>query len=325
MAGQRLYADFFEFLPPLSFVITKVWLSAFGMSLLAARWLAAVTVTGICAVTFMACLRAGVAAPLVAASLTAWVLMSQGDWTQVNHHWFATLFCGRCCLDGAVQRSGRAGPNVEVRARRAGCRGGRDGDADPRGADRNRLCDRVPQRPPSAAGGPGLPGRRGGAAVVVPGPGDRGRYACGGLCRRDRVHGQAVCHNPIGTVRQLDRREKLPPVLVYPICAAAVAWCPRDGTRVCATPCSGPVSPSRPPGSPGVSTSRCLPHLFRAAAGVAAASGLPEPTDRRNGQRRPGASRPCARCLPSRRPFCSMAHTPPSLHPCRGFRHSWKR
>jgi len=91
LRGQRLYADFFEFLPPGSFVLTAAWFGLTGISMVAARSLAILTIVGIASFTFLACRRASSNAPLSALLTIGWVVMSQGVWTQVSHHWFTTL------------------------------------------------------------------------------------------------------------------------------------------------------------------------------------------------------------------------------------------
>ena len=90
--GDRLYADFFEFLPPGGFVLTEAWFSIAGISFGSARLLAILTIVGIACFTYLACRQASKNAPLSALLATGWVVMSQGIWTQVNHHWFTTLF-----------------------------------------------------------------------------------------------------------------------------------------------------------------------------------------------------------------------------------------
>ncbi|MBV8916068.1 MAG: hypothetical protein JOZ05_23905 [Acetobacteraceae bacterium] len=90
--GDRLYADFFEFLPPGGFVITQVWLSLFGQSMSSARVLAILTLLGIAGFTYLAC-RAVSRSTIPAAFLTLlWTVTSQGVQTQVSHHWLTTLF-----------------------------------------------------------------------------------------------------------------------------------------------------------------------------------------------------------------------------------------
>jgi hypothetical protein len=92
LRGSRLYADFFEFLPPGGFVLTEAWFSIAGISIGSARSLAILTIVGIACFTYLACRQASKSAPLSALLATAWVVMSQGFWTQVSHHWFTTLF-----------------------------------------------------------------------------------------------------------------------------------------------------------------------------------------------------------------------------------------
>ena len=90
-AGQRLYADIFEFLPPLSFLVTAGWLGAFGTTLVAARCLTALLVAGTAGLTFLSCRRSGASRPVAASCALLWVVCSQGDWTQLNHHWMTTF------------------------------------------------------------------------------------------------------------------------------------------------------------------------------------------------------------------------------------------
>lgn len=90
--GRKLYLDFFEFLPPGGFLLTAGWFGLVGSSLWSARLLAISTVIGIACFTFLACRRSSRSAPLSAFLATWWVVMSQGGWVQVSHHWIATLF-----------------------------------------------------------------------------------------------------------------------------------------------------------------------------------------------------------------------------------------
>lgn len=92
LQGQRLYADFFEFLPPGGFFLTAAWLDIMGVSITSARLLAVLTIVGIACATFLACRRVSGNAPLSALITLGWIAMSQGFWTQVSHHWFTTLF-----------------------------------------------------------------------------------------------------------------------------------------------------------------------------------------------------------------------------------------
>jgi hypothetical protein len=90
--GKRLYADFFEFLPPGGFVLTAVWFKIAGISIVSARSLAIVTIVGIACFTYLTCQLTSRNAPLSALFAIGWVVMSQGLLTIVEHHWFTTLF-----------------------------------------------------------------------------------------------------------------------------------------------------------------------------------------------------------------------------------------
>jgi hypothetical protein len=92
LRGDRLYADFFEFLPPGGFVLTEAWFSIAGISVGAARSLAILTIVGIACFTYLACWQASKNAPLSAVLTTGWVVMSPGVLTQVSHHGLTTLF-----------------------------------------------------------------------------------------------------------------------------------------------------------------------------------------------------------------------------------------
>jgi hypothetical protein len=92
LEGKRLYSDFFEFLPPGGFVLTAVWFKVAGISIVSARSLAIATIVGIACFTYLACQRAARNAPLAGLFAIGWVVMSQGAWTVVEHHWFTTLF-----------------------------------------------------------------------------------------------------------------------------------------------------------------------------------------------------------------------------------------
>ncbi|MEJ0015440.1 MAG: hypothetical protein WDN25_02555 [Acetobacteraceae bacterium] len=92
LRGHRLYADFFEFLPPGGFVLTAAWLGATGVSFGSARLLAILVIAGAACFAYLACRVASRNAPLSAGLVIAWVIMSQGEWTAISHHWFSTLF-----------------------------------------------------------------------------------------------------------------------------------------------------------------------------------------------------------------------------------------
>jgi hypothetical protein len=90
--GKRLYADFFEFLPPGGFVLTAIWFKIAGISIVSARSLAILTIVGIACYAYLTCQLTSRNAPLAALFAIGWVLSSQGGWTVVEHHWFTTLF-----------------------------------------------------------------------------------------------------------------------------------------------------------------------------------------------------------------------------------------
>ena len=92
LQGDKLYLDFFEFLPPGGFIITEAWFAMAGISMFAARALAILTIGGIACFTYLACRQASNHAPLSAFIAVGWVVISQGQWTQISHHWFTTLF-----------------------------------------------------------------------------------------------------------------------------------------------------------------------------------------------------------------------------------------
>jgi hypothetical protein len=92
LKGQRLYIDFFEFLPPGGFVILAAWFGITGISIWSARLLAILTITGIACFTYLACRQVSKHAFSCALVAIGWAVMSQGIWTYVSHHWFTTLF-----------------------------------------------------------------------------------------------------------------------------------------------------------------------------------------------------------------------------------------
>lgn len=91
LLGHTIYRDFFEFLPPGSFILTDVWLRIFGASYVSAQSLAILTIVGIACFTFLACRAACRSSWLSAVAAIGWVVTSQGGYLFVSHHWFATL------------------------------------------------------------------------------------------------------------------------------------------------------------------------------------------------------------------------------------------
>jgi len=93
--GDRLYADFFEFLPPGSFLITAGWLAMVGTSLWSVRCLAILVIVGVSCLIYLTCRSVLKNAAASALFALAWLVFSlyQGGWlVQISHHWFTTLF-----------------------------------------------------------------------------------------------------------------------------------------------------------------------------------------------------------------------------------------
>jgi hypothetical protein len=91
-SGKALYRDFFEFHPPIAFLLTQLWLTLTGHSLAGARVLILLIVAGIAFLTCLICSRISKSRSVSAALTLLWALSSQGFWTQINHHWFTTFF-----------------------------------------------------------------------------------------------------------------------------------------------------------------------------------------------------------------------------------------
>jgi hypothetical protein len=92
LRGETLYLDFFEFAPPGGFVLAATWLKIAGLSLWSARLLAVLSIVGIACFTHLACQRASKNVIFSGFLVISWVVMSQGEWTQVSHHYFTTFF-----------------------------------------------------------------------------------------------------------------------------------------------------------------------------------------------------------------------------------------
>ncbi len=92
LAGKKLYTDFFEFYPPGGLLITQAWLSVFGASFASARALAIASVVAGACFAYLACAVASESVLVPAGLVAAWLVMSQGHWTMVDHHWFTTCF-----------------------------------------------------------------------------------------------------------------------------------------------------------------------------------------------------------------------------------------
>lgn len=94
MSGQRLYADFFQMLPPGGYLLTEGWLRLFGVTLWSARMFAVVTLVGITCFTFLACWQVSRNSLLSAFITMAWMIATQPwlSFIAVNYHSLATLF-----------------------------------------------------------------------------------------------------------------------------------------------------------------------------------------------------------------------------------------
>jgi hypothetical protein len=92
LRGQHLYTDFFEFLPPGGFVLTAAWLHVAGISFIALRVLAILSIAALSCFTFLSCRIAGRSSLFAAVLTIGWLILSQGDDTQLSHHWLTTLF-----------------------------------------------------------------------------------------------------------------------------------------------------------------------------------------------------------------------------------------
>lgn len=88
---KRIYEDFFQFLPPGTYLATAAWFSITGVSVGSARSLAVFTIVGTACFTFLACRQASKNAWLAATLSIGWAMMSVWPWMQISHHWFSTL------------------------------------------------------------------------------------------------------------------------------------------------------------------------------------------------------------------------------------------
>jgi hypothetical protein len=90
LRGEALYRDFFEFLPPGSFLLVATWMKLIGPNFDSVRLLAVCVIAGIAALTYAAARVVSGNRSLAALLVVAWAAFSQGGWTVINHHWFAT-------------------------------------------------------------------------------------------------------------------------------------------------------------------------------------------------------------------------------------------
>jgi len=90
LRGEAVYRDFFEFLPPGSFLLVAGWMQLVGPELVSVRLLAVCVIVAIAALTYACARLISGNRPLAALLAVAWAAFSQGGWTVVSHHWFAT-------------------------------------------------------------------------------------------------------------------------------------------------------------------------------------------------------------------------------------------
>jgi hypothetical protein len=90
LRGEALYRDFFEFLPPGSFLLVAAWMKVIGPDFGSVRLLAVCVIAGIAALTYAAARLVSGNRSLAALLAVAWAALSQGGWTVISHHWFAT-------------------------------------------------------------------------------------------------------------------------------------------------------------------------------------------------------------------------------------------
>jgi hypothetical protein len=98
LRGETLYRDFFEFLPPGSFLLVAAWMKAIGPGLASVRLLVVGVIAAIAALTYAAARLSSGNRPLAVVLAVAWAALSQGGWTVVSHHWFATLASMACAV-----------------------------------------------------------------------------------------------------------------------------------------------------------------------------------------------------------------------------------
>ena len=90
LRGEVLYRDFFEFLPPGSFLAVAAWMKLFGGGFASMRALAICVIVVIAILIYAAARLSSGHRPLAAILAVAWVVFSQGLWTVISHHWFTT-------------------------------------------------------------------------------------------------------------------------------------------------------------------------------------------------------------------------------------------
>ncbi len=112
LAGRRVYADFFEFHTPGTFLIAEAWLRVAGASILSIRVLSTACVAAVALLTYLCCARVSGRRWASAALALAWVGCTQGKHTQLSHQYFTTALSMASFLavvGGRTPAAGRAG------------------------------------------------------------------------------------------------------------------------------------------------------------------------------------------------------------------------
>ena len=95
LKGSRLYIDFFEAFPPGGFVLTAVWFDMVGTSMLSVRVLAILCIVLIACLIYLTCWQVSKHIFSSVFLAVGWVVMSQGFWTEVSHHYYYIVLPGR--------------------------------------------------------------------------------------------------------------------------------------------------------------------------------------------------------------------------------------
>jgi len=91
LGGRHFRIGMFA-LNPLIYLVTAGWMEVFGRSFLSIRALCAAVVVGIALGIYATALRLGVRRSVALGVSSLWVLLTQGNWTTVSHHWLSALF-----------------------------------------------------------------------------------------------------------------------------------------------------------------------------------------------------------------------------------------
>lgn len=90
LRGEVLYRDIFGILPPAAYLIVAAWMKLFGAAFASVRFLAIGVMAAIAALIYAAARLSSGSRPLAALVAIAWVVLSPGTLTVINHHWFTT-------------------------------------------------------------------------------------------------------------------------------------------------------------------------------------------------------------------------------------------